>query len=64
MSDHHIIKLTPTKMSKHSHEVSAQCKLESVGAPSKFTVLHFGPEKTLRLCTTSWWRESARRNRF
>jgi hypothetical protein len=44
-SDHHIIKLTPTKMSKDSHEVSVQCKLEFVGAPSKFTVLHFGPGK-------------------
>jgi hypothetical protein len=45
MADHHIIKLTPKKMSKDSHEVSVQCKLETIGAPSKFTVLHFGPGK-------------------
>lgn len=48
MADHHIIKLTPTKMSKDSHEVSVQCKLESAGAPAKFTVLHFAPGKKFK----------------
>jgi hypothetical protein len=48
MSDHHIIKLTPTRMSKDSHEVSVQCKLESAGTPSKFTVLHFEPGKNAK----------------
>lgn len=43
MSDHHVIKLTPTTMSKDRHEVTVQCKLESIGSPSKYTVLHFEP---------------------
>jgi hypothetical protein len=46
MSDHHVIKLTPTKMSKDRHEVTVQCKLESIASPSKYTVLHFEPGKT------------------
>lgn len=47
-SDHHIIKLTPTSKSKGSHEVSVRCKLESVGTPSKYTVLHFAPGKKFK----------------
>jgi hypothetical protein len=47
-SDHHIIKLTPTSMSKDSHEVAVQCKLESVGKPAKYTELHFAPGKQFK----------------
>ena len=47
-SDHHIIKLTPTSMSKDSHEVNVQCKLESVGKPAKYTELHFAPGKKFK----------------
>jgi len=47
-SHHHMFKLTPTSTSKGSHEVILQCKLESVGAPAKYTVLHFAPGKQFK----------------
>lgn len=59
-SDHHIIKLTPTSMSKDSHEVTVQCKLESVGRPAKYTELHFAPGKIKTLHYVLVAGESAR----
>ena len=59
-SDHHVIKLTPTLMSKDSHEVTVQCKLESVGKSAKYTELHFAPGKIKTLHYVLVAGESAR----
>jgi hypothetical protein len=47
-SDHHIIVLTPISGANAGHEVRVQCKLESVGAPAKYTELHFAPGKKVK----------------
>lgn len=47
-SNHHVIVLTPTTETNAGHAVRVQCKLESVGAPAKFTELHFAPGKQVK----------------
>lgn len=47
-SDHHVITLTPISGANAGQAVRVQCKLESVGAPAKYTELHFAPGKRIK----------------